>query len=187
MNSHENISASAWALSQHTDTSKNTKATIKCCYALHSYLGNHLHLLALYTMASILQKWRYVNSLKTACGYPCGRIINNHAILWLYGISLYRCMLGECLAGKLYNTMDTLPSDGSLLCSLALPVQLSLQTGLGHTQVVDVHQQQVCQPWAQLQDVWTIFWCHSQTPAQTQCQTAATCQLVDHIHCRAHL
>ena len=78
VNSHKNISALAWALSQHTDTSKNTKATIKCCYALHSYVGNHLHLLALYTMASILQKWRYVNSLKTACGYPCGRIINNH-------------------------------------------------------------------------------------------------------------
>ena len=26
----------AWAVSQHTDTSKNTKAALKCCYILHS-------------------------------------------------------------------------------------------------------------------------------------------------------
>ena len=30
--------ALAWTVSQDTDTSKNTKATLKCCYALHSYL-----------------------------------------------------------------------------------------------------------------------------------------------------
>ena len=39
----------AWAVPQHTDTSKNTKATLKCCYAPHSYLGtslNHDKLLA---------------------------------------------------------------------------------------------------------------------------------------------
>ena len=29
-------SALAWAMSQHTDASKNTKATLKCCCALHS-------------------------------------------------------------------------------------------------------------------------------------------------------
>ena len=33
------MSALAWAVSQHTDTSKSTKATSKCCYALHSYAG----------------------------------------------------------------------------------------------------------------------------------------------------
>ena len=31
--------ALVWAVSQHTDTSKNTKATLKCCHALHSYVG----------------------------------------------------------------------------------------------------------------------------------------------------
>ena len=30
--------APAWAVSQHTDNSKNTKATSKRCYALHSYV-----------------------------------------------------------------------------------------------------------------------------------------------------
>ena len=29
----------AWAVSQHTDTSKNTEATPKCCYSLYSYVG----------------------------------------------------------------------------------------------------------------------------------------------------
>ena len=29
----------AQAVSQHTDTSKNTQASLYCCHALHSYLG----------------------------------------------------------------------------------------------------------------------------------------------------
>ena len=29
----------AWAVSQHTDMNKNTKALLKCCCALHSYMG----------------------------------------------------------------------------------------------------------------------------------------------------
>ena len=29
----------AWVTSQPTDTSKNTRATLKCCYALHNYAG----------------------------------------------------------------------------------------------------------------------------------------------------
>ena len=32
------VQALAWAVSQHTDNSKNTKATSKCCYALHTYV-----------------------------------------------------------------------------------------------------------------------------------------------------
>ena len=32
-------SALALAVSQHTDSSKHTKAALKRCYALHSYLG----------------------------------------------------------------------------------------------------------------------------------------------------
>ena len=32
--------ASAWAVSQHADTSNNIKATLQCCYImLHSYVG----------------------------------------------------------------------------------------------------------------------------------------------------
>ena len=42
-------SALALAVSQHTDTSKHTKAALTRCYALHSYLGtifSHNNLLA---------------------------------------------------------------------------------------------------------------------------------------------
>ena len=44
----ETPSIVAWAVSQHTDSSKNTQATLKCCYTLHSYVGtisNHDKLL----------------------------------------------------------------------------------------------------------------------------------------------
>ena len=34
--------ALARAVSQHTDTSKQTKAALKRCYALHIYLGTYL-------------------------------------------------------------------------------------------------------------------------------------------------
>ena len=33
------VSVLTRAASQHTDTSKNTKTTVKCCYVLHSYVG----------------------------------------------------------------------------------------------------------------------------------------------------
>ena len=33
------VSALAWAVSHHTDASRNPKATLKCCYALCSYVG----------------------------------------------------------------------------------------------------------------------------------------------------
>ena len=37
---HLCCSALAWAMSQHTDTSKNTKATLKCCCVRHfCYVG----------------------------------------------------------------------------------------------------------------------------------------------------
>ena len=52
-------------LSQDTDTSKNTKATLKCCYALHSYdcgdEDNHT-------------PETDINPPKTACSCPCGRV-----------------------------------------------------------------------------------------------------------------
>ena len=38
----------AWAVSQHTDTIKNTKATLKYCYALHSYME------IIYSLAKLL-------------------------------------------------------------------------------------------------------------------------------------
>ena len=52
-----------------------------------------------------------------------------------------------------------------LLCSLALPVQLFLQAVLRDMQVVNVHQQQVCQSCTQLQDVWPFFRSHHQATA----------------------
>ena len=33
------FSALAWAVSQYTDTTKNTKASLTSCYALHIYVG----------------------------------------------------------------------------------------------------------------------------------------------------
>ena len=33
------FSALAWAVSQDTDTIKNTKTSLTCCYALHIYVG----------------------------------------------------------------------------------------------------------------------------------------------------
>ena len=39
----ETPSIVGWAVSQHTDSSKNTQATLKCCYALHSYVGTILN------------------------------------------------------------------------------------------------------------------------------------------------
>ena len=36
---HLQLSYFVWAVSQHIDTSKNTNATLKCCYAPNSYVG----------------------------------------------------------------------------------------------------------------------------------------------------
>ena len=41
--SSHTASASGWAVSQHTGPSKSTKATLKCCYMLHSSVTTHWH------------------------------------------------------------------------------------------------------------------------------------------------
>jgi len=59
---HHSDSALVWAVSQHTGTSKNTKATFKCCYVLLlSYVEDYLQ--AWYApciTTSMVQKWRQI-------------------------------------------------------------------------------------------------------------------------------
>ena len=63
-----------WAISEHTDTSKNTKATLKC-YALHTCVrpifSNDIKC---DTMHPPEMK---INPLKAVCGCPWGAVIRN--------------------------------------------------------------------------------------------------------------
>ena len=63
-----------WAISEHTDTSKNTKAMLKC-YALHTCVGptfindikcDTIHLPEM-----------EINPLKAVCGCPWGAVMKN--------------------------------------------------------------------------------------------------------------
>ena len=66
------------AMSQDTDTSKNTKAALKCCYALQSHVGTVLsHDSSLYS--SMHPPEREINPPKMACGCPCGGVIEQRS------------------------------------------------------------------------------------------------------------
>ena len=66
-----NISALAWAVLQLVNTSRQTKTTLTCCYALLCYLGT---ILAMVRSLSnrIHSPEMEKRPLKTVCGYPCG-------------------------------------------------------------------------------------------------------------------
>ena len=89
----------------HIDTCKDTKATLKCCYALHKLLAKHIH-----------PPEMEINPPKTVCGCPRSGVMktktktnkqtnkkhnNNkqqpmtHSILSLYGkhLSMYNCII----------------------------------------------------------------------------------------------
>ena len=68
------LNTKTWAVSEHTDTSKNTKATLKC-YALHTCVGpifsNDIK------CDTIHPPEREINPLKAVCGCPWGAVIKN--------------------------------------------------------------------------------------------------------------
>ena len=96
----QGIAALAVVMSQHTDASKNTTTTLKCCYALHSYVGTvfrHDKLLALQHQLSRNAD----ESLEDSMWLPIGSVTKGtvtHTILpssgWL--LRMYKCyILGE--------------------------------------------------------------------------------------------
>ena len=74
----QGIAALAVAMSQHIDASKNTTTTLKCCYALHSYVGTvfrHDKLLALQHQLSRNAD----ESLEYSIWLPIGRVTKRNS------------------------------------------------------------------------------------------------------------
>ena len=99
--------------SQHTDTSKNAMATLKCCYVLHSYVGTILAMMSS-LHNSIHPPVMEINPPKTACGCPWGRVlkkkktpdISNPLTLQNAFVNVPLHILGdptECSAQQCYN------------------------------------------------------------------------------------
>ena len=94
-------------MSQHTDTSENTKATLQC-YVQLSYVGLSSSVISSFPNSNMSRV--EIPSLKMVCGCPYGVVIKNsdtsyHLTLWNAIVNVQLHILGDlqCSAGEVNN------------------------------------------------------------------------------------